>query len=224
MQSTRLRALCAGIVLALLAYTASAAADEGCGFTILQPGGYESADQDDFDFAPKGWLALVVREQHWELVTAKVSLENWEVRSSDQPKAIAYLHDRRLLAGRAPTPDMKFSSSGWSIATEDYAADAPHRIDIAFGEKRYQLHFAAKDANGMHHLVLSGDGASSVLDDDPDQVALVWAGDLDHDGRLDLITNVDHEDGKNAELCLYLSSAADKSRLVKQVGCQFFSG
>lgn len=54
-------------------------------------------------------------------------------------------------------------------------------------------------------------------EDEPGEWRLVWAGDLDHDGRLDLCVELS-SDYNSSELALFLSSAARPGRLVRQVG------
>ena len=63
---------------------------------------------------------------------------------------------------------------------------------------------------------------TTVLDSDREEASLVWVGDLDKDGKIDLI--LESGTDKNATYCLYLSDAVRPGALVKKIGCQFYSG
>jgi hypothetical protein len=53
--------------------------------------------------------------------------------------------------------------------------------------------------------------------DDPDTLTLLWAGDLDRDGRRDLIFQAD---GSNAgEICVWLSSRSKADEPAGQAAC-----
>lgn len=67
-------------------------------------------------------------------------------------------------------------------------------------------------------LVLEHDGKSQVIDYNYDLIGdLLWAGDLDNDGKLDLYTNEFNEKGY-FQSKLFLSSSATKGKLLKLVG------
>lgn len=84
-----------------------------------------------------------------------------------------------------------------------YAADSTVR--------NYKLYLTCADRPGKEQLL----AAAPLLDDAT--MTLVWAGDLDHDGRLDLI--LDTTSHYNASrLSVYLSGAARGAELVKFVG------
>ena len=142
------------IFSALLGVSAAVAHDIENPFSILNPGNFQDVDVDDFDFPPKGWLALVVKDGHWELTPTTVNIDN-QIVTSNEPKALALLHRRSLVSDR-------------------------------------------------------------------EEASLVWAGDLDKDGKLDLI--LESSTDKNSTYCLYLSGAAGPRALVKKIGCQFYSG
>ena len=53
---------------------------------------------------------------------------------------------------------------------------------------------------------------------------LLWAGDLDRDGRLDLIV-MEENGGYSDDLCLYLSAAVqDDHEVLEKVACEDWSG
>lgn len=190
--------------------------------SILQPGGYDPADLDVSTLPPHGWLALVQRGDHWELVHAKVALTP-EISSPDQPKALVFLHARQLVAGKVSTLAMKLPDD---LDTPDHAVDGKgkDRLELTFNKQRYRLTLPKQGTAFGRNLFLDDGHTRTLLDTDMDEAQLMWAGDLDHDGRLDLIISTDIEDGEGGDTCLYLSSAAGKQQLVKQVACQGFSG
>lgn len=192
--------------------------------SILQPGGYDPADLDVSTLPAHGWLALVKRGDHWELVHAKVALTP-EISSPDQPKALVFLHARQLVAGKVSTLAMKLPDG---VDTPEQADDGKgkDRLELTFNRQRYRLSLPKQGTAFGRNLFLDDGHTRTVLDANSytDSALIMWAGDLDHDGRLDLIIGADHENGQNADTCLYLSSAAGKQQLVKQVACQGFSG
>jgi len=198
-------------LLTLLAVTGVLAHDIGNAFSILMPGNFQDADLDDFDFPPKGWLALVVKEGRWELTPTKVNIEN-QVVTSNHPKVLALLHDRGLVDGRVETPSMKFSGDRKRLMSM-----SPSTIKIAFNGIDYRL-----SINKSGTIVLQSGEMTTILDRQREDASLVWAGDLDKDGKLDLI--LESGTDKNATYCLYLSGMAGEKALVKRIGCQFYSG
>ncbi|GAB3781241.1 hypothetical protein [Dyella agri] len=213
----------AALLSAMLAIAPAIAANEHPpAVSILQPGGYETADLDVSPLPRDGWLALVKRGGHWELVRTKIDLDP-EIHSSSQPEALVFLHARRLSAGRVRTLAMQLPDG---VDLPETAADGKGKNQLAmrFGAQRYRLILSAQGSDAGSNLVLDDGRTRTLLDTDTDSAQLMWAGDLDHDGRLDLIISTDHEDGRSADTCLYLSSAAGKHQSVKKVACQSFSG
>ncbi|HXS72925.1 MAG TPA: hypothetical protein VN725_02695 [Rhodanobacteraceae bacterium] len=91
---------------------------------------------------------------------------------------------------------------GTSVTTV-FLREGPSWLDVPFHSQHYRLRVAREGAIVLsqgHRTTVVGGGEGS------DGGTLNWAGDLDHDGKLDLIVLVTRE--KNAEFCLYLSSAA----------------
>ena len=180
-------------------------------YSILVPGNFQALDLDDFDFPPKGWLALIAKDGHWELTPAKVNIEN-EVVSSDQPHALVLLHERTLTPGKVTTPNIKFlkNPKRMSLAGQSMIA-------FVYNGANYRVSF-----NKSGVIILQSGKMATILDQHREEASLVWAGDLDKDGKPDLI--IDSGTEKNSTYCLYLSGTAGEKALVKKMGCQFFSG
>jgi hypothetical protein len=198
-------------LLAIATATCALAHDIGYPFSILMPGNFQDADLDEFNFPERGWLALVVRDGHWELTPATVSIEN-QVVTSNHSKALALLHERSLVAGRVETPNMKFSGERKSLSIS-----SPGTIKIAYKGAEYRV-----TMNKSGTIVLQTGESTTILDRNREDADLMWAGDLDKDGKLDLI--LESGTDKNATYCLYLSGMAGEKALVKRIGCQFHSG
>lgn len=202
------------LTLLVLIYTPSAYThDTEAVFSILSPGKYQAADLDVFDFPAKGWLALIVQDGHWELTPTSVSLNN-ETVSSDHPKALALLHHRSLKPGKADALNMKFSGARKLNISKD---SQPNFFRLNFKGQDYRLEITPA---GM--LVLKFGAIYTTLDSDRDDATIVWAGDLDRDGRLDLIVGTGTD--KNTRFCLFLSGSEGEHSLMKKIGCQLFSG
>ncbi len=92
------------------------------------------------------------------------------------------------------------------------------QIKITLGEHSYIAY-----AKNLSFFLTEG-GKRSLLFEVRAGFHIMWAGDLDGDGKLDLIVSSDSPGGKNSASCLFLSSAAKPAELVKEVACAFYSG
>jgi hypothetical protein len=207
-------------VLAASAQNADSDADPG---QLLQQGDALTDDLGDGSDIPKdGWLGLVPVKNHWELAPATLRLNRPDGDSGDilnvaapnLPDAIVLLRYAPLRAGWVETPNLRFQGRDRPAGTKD----KPLLIDFHGRTTSLVLTAGA--------LVASSGGRRAVLqqfaDPEGNGTRLLWAGDIDRDGVLDLLVEFDND--KNAQVCLFASGAARGKELLGKVGCQFYSG
>ncbi len=221
MTTLSLRPHLAAIGLALAALACPSRAQESpFDWTIFQPGGwpaqYIGVPVPAAEHAT--WLALVAGAHRWTLEPAA---QDWRDAhdgvNASRPGTLVFLRHPALQAGPAPTPEMRFSGR-----LRRFGPGTPP-LHIAFGSDDYEVSVndrAVWIRQGERRMKIGvADDTSEAFD-----VDVVWAGDLDRDGRLDLITR-ENNGGYSSDLCLYLSSPphAVGEPLVK-VGCEDWSG
>jgi len=168
-----------------------------------------------------GWLALVPRDGVWRLEPARFvstpfsgphdpqGLDDSTSLGVTPDDALALFDLPELAPGKVDTPDMRFKS-------RPRAFDATTVLPLPCNGRDWSLR--VRD----DRLLLS-DGVTStdvgeVSDDAPEhRTDLLWAGDLDHDGRLDLVLLRSGIDG--SMLCVWLSRRAAQGQLVGKAAC-----
>lgn len=193
---------------------------------LLMPGEYHAGE------APtepgSGWLALTVVAGRWHLVPTQVRAEPMHdsvldaegqqtgIRiSASHADALALLRGPRLQPGHVPTPALRFRAGAIALQPEQ-------PIALPLGTARYQLLL-----QGAHIVLRQGaqrsrlpDLSYSATQEDAGHIqsaSLRWAGDLDGDGRLDLI--LDHSGYNHGGSCVYLSTLARPGELLGRLAC-----
>ncbi len=99
-------------------------------------------------------------------------------------------------------------------------------VDLSMGGKNYQLKVVSTDPTPANilmpnsKLIFSSAGKSQIIfsaeEPDDGSWSLLWAGDLDGDGMLDLYMDL-HNKYNSSQRRLFLSSQASRGSLVKEV-------
>ncbi|HEX7638453.1 MAG TPA: hypothetical protein VF457_08665 [Burkholderiaceae bacterium] len=161
-----------------------------------------------------GGFALAVVDGLWHLVPAslvgRAGATAGEVQlSATPPDALFYVRLPGLVAGKVDTPDMRFKGAPHPLI------DRPPVL-LPFKGVPWRLEIRG-------NALILGDGARSQALGSADNtdgeraLTLVWAGDLDRDGRLDLVIDDWFDDG--GTVCLWLSGSAAPGALVGQAAC-----
>lgn len=224
-----MKSFAAALLLATAAFwnaaTAAPSPDPDPGFAILQDGdAVNHGGEAPLEPGP-GWLALDVVDGLWHLRPATlrgeraidpVGGENTGVRIHAEPAgALLYLRLPGLVPGKVDTPDMRFKKRARRM-------DDSTALPIRFNGRTWRL-----DVRRHELFVSVGKSSMSlgqvVVPDDADVgMSLLWAGDLDRDGRLDFIFD---SSGKNSgAICVWLSSLAKPGEPVGEAACWTTTG
>ncbi len=212
------------LMLACAASTAAMAAEPEPVFSILRDGDQVVYHGGEAPLQPgTGWLALDAAGGFWRLLPATLRGEqafngidddsagpHTGVRlHADPAAALVYLRLPGLVAGKVDTPDSRFK-------------DHPRRMDdatalpLAFKGRSWRL-------DVRHHELFLTEGATSMSfgpvdsSDGTDTRTLLWAGDLDRDGRLDFIFEANGS--SSGETCVWLSGLAKPGEPVGRAAC-----
>jgi len=171
-----------------------------------------------------GWLALDVVGGLWHLLPATLRGERArdEIADSDDgvrlhadpAGALLYLRLPGLVAGKVDTPDLRFKGHAREL-------DASTALALPFKGHVWNL-------DGRHGELVLSEGSSRMsfgpmlARSDPDfdteeGLMLLWAGDLDRDGRLDFI--VEGNGNNSKDVCVWLSSRAKPGELLGEPTC-----
>ncbi|HSC80147.1 MAG TPA: hypothetical protein VLC08_07330 [Chitinolyticbacter sp.] len=200
------------VLFALLASSASAQS-----WSLLIPGQYHGGE------APAepgpGWLALVERDGNWSLQATLILAEPVFDVLLDQTgetsgvriatpaqDALALLRHPALRAGDV-------SQSGGDGEVLDQSG-----VALSLGAQHYQL---ARTDTGL--LLRQGNTPMPLATLEPeDSATLRWAGDLDRDGRLDLL--IEFSGDNRLARCAYLSSLSGRSGAPSLLACHEATG
>ncbi|WP_174970363.1 hypothetical protein [Burkholderia lata] len=224
--NTNAKALLA-VLLVLLgasaASTAFAQESEPDPCLVLQPTRIAPDDVGEAgDYPGGGWLGLIPVGNRWKLAPATVRFEPSQPSGdivdiqSNLGKAVALFRCKSLRQGKVDAANLAFPKDGRAI--EPGGSPLP----FGFHGRRYALRHTGSGA-----VIAEGDGKRSVLHDfdgssPPFSASLIWAGDLDCDGRLDFL--MEFESDLGASFCLFTSGSAKENELVGQAGCMNVSG
>jgi hypothetical protein len=211
--------------LALLALLAAAPTGAGpASFTLLDAGSYLQKDLAALPQArTRTWLALCQRGAGVELVDVTIDVRAFRSgAANDGPKQQS---GREIVVPGCPEPLMLVRGPGLQAGKVPTVAHEEGKVAFAGAQylvKRDQPEPEPEDPCGGKkrvHLQLSeGERRQSLVDADFCTIFTVrWSGDLDGDGKLDLLV-VDNLDSGGNVLRLFLSKAAtDGKTLVRQV-------
>jgi hypothetical protein len=195
-------------------------------YQFLIPSHYEDLPPAEMS---QGWLALRKEANAWVLEPAIVqatptqsylsSAENnlHATIISSEPEARAFFRNLGFQAGKVEVIK----------GQADFGDLEIHRrkpLHINLGKKRYRIFVKNEDiflSDGKRQMRLQQGGQTRDQDSDLSRSSSVaWAGDLDRDGKLDLIMNYSAYEA--LDVCLYLSSKATSHTLVGEVSCVNF--
>ena len=128
---------------------------------------------------------------------------------SDQPDALFLLRHSTLRAGKVETPRLELKDN--QLRPRD------GHVNIQWRGKGYRFIESGLDVEFVSDNTKTRLGQLRKANDDEYYSSLVWAGDLDRDGQLDVIVQYSSYDTQ--KVCLYLSSVASQGSLVKEVSC-----
>ncbi|ABI89718.1 hypothetical protein CH72_4199 [Burkholderia ambifaria AMMD] len=212
------------VLLVLLGSSTAFAQDGGSdACLVLQPTrmladdiGEAGADLGD------GWLGLAPDGNHWTLAPARIRFEPAQPDGTvveitpDVKKAVALLHCKMLRQGGVDAANLTFSNGGRTVEP------GVEPLRFAFHDRRYALRYTTSGV-----VIVEGDGKRSALHDfggstPPFRATLIWAGDLDRDGRPDFLMEFGSEIGTN--FCLFTSGNAKENEMVRPGNCMDVSG
>ncbi len=164
------------------------------------------------------WVALVAGSHRWTLEPIAGDRGGPPQPPGKAPAGtLALLRYPTVKSGPAPTPEIRFSGRPRS-----FGPGTP-TLRFRFGAADYEI--SVRDKN-----VWLSEGARRTkigeASDDSERfrTQLLWAGDLDRDGRLDFIVR-EENGGYSDDLCFYLSSAThEDGEVAAKVACEDWSG
>lgn len=179
------------------------------------------------------WFAIHLNGGKWYLSKTTVAVAKdkngtLNIRGK-HPKTIGLLRGTELTEGPVESASLIVNANGNSNSFRfkgrhyklvvqpvpfKYHSEA---LNKTFDNVRNDVYFS----NGTDRTLVYGDSESGRSCDHP---FVLWAGDIDRDGKPDIIADFDDDSQKNASVCAFLSSSAKKGRLIKNAGCQVFSG
>jgi hypothetical protein len=186
--------------------------------------------------AGERWLALTPTFDGDVLVPVTVTVEEIEdpivdrageksgrrVTAIGVDEVIVLLRGRAITAGPVRTAEILFDEPSGD-------GDPAAACTIRFESKEWRLitdRRRATDGREEIRVILSSGGDSQVLATDHDSelaANLIWAGDLDRDGKLDLLLDVSNHYNVSIPT-LFLSSAAGKRHLLAAVAEYVITG
>lgn len=230
--------------LSCIAISAFAEHPQGGTWRFLSPG---TTHIGESPLKPgNGWLALRKGKNGWELVETAVKARkvpgntDYDIEIKNTHKdAIALFRLPQLSPGPVATPKLPKGI----LDTNFHKTDGRYpSFSVQFNSAEYQFKGARRKVRFSYQgrestsaydavVVQSGSrssnigdsgGDSSETDSDNNSIRVLWIGDLDMDGKLDLITSAT---GTNTTgLCLYLSSEAKGNQLFGRQVCHEGSG
>lgn len=216
--STRLRN-----TLLLLALAAPALAEDAP-WQLLMPGQYHG---DEAPIQPgKGWLSLSQESGGWALATAAIRAQRVfdpvldaegqatgvEI-AAEGGEVIAFIRYPGLRPGAVETASWDSESGALGFGPEPLAIDfAGERYSIfTRGGAAWLAHGSRETALQELAVAAEGDELSEA------SASLIWAGDLDRDGALDLLVSSAGYNSYGA--CLYLSSRGEGGAQLGLLAC-----
>lgn len=218
------------IVILLLAGVLCAQAGGGGAISLIEPGSYHGNELRSG--VAGNWLALVRHGTGyaWQTVAVRVVKERDEIVDGDGPaetgkRAEIIGGDEAVLLLRG-LPDV-LGTVIQPVITQERSLGAHESLPIEFSATRHLLRVTGTDPKadvlGKGSTLELSDGTKRQVlyslpegGDEPDW-SVLWAGDMDGDGRLDLYVNVtNHYNVTNHTL--FLSSLAKPGELVGRAG------
>ncbi|MFZ6653756.1 hypothetical protein [Undibacterium sp. TJN19] len=170
------------------------------------------------------WLALTRHGGQWRLSATQVKSEILpEIESSGSFSNVSSSIVDPVILLRHPAV-MTGPVTYHRILKTALPATLPSRLQTKFNHHLYQFRIQPAEEQGGYPLIMlysegrmSQLGYMSINKFDEIENHLLWAGDLDHDGRLDLITESGGSQG--AQVCVYLSGDARGQELFGEPMC-----
>lgn len=202
--------------------------------SIIAAGDYH--EEEVANSPVSGWLALIRSGDGSALVDAEMKIETLpdsladaedgpftgkRVTTAPSTGVVVLLQGGGLRTGRINEAQVTGSLSGLSAKTiafagKTYSLDARGACDDRRDPCAWTL------SQGTREQVLASVRASQytkgVLDTDSEKTGLLWAGDLDADGKLDLVIDVSDHENASANIRVFLSSHAEGLEIVGEAG------
>ena len=225
-------------LLSMTGVTHAETREEDAGF--FMPGQYRGIDVSIY--LGGRWLALAPVDGLWHLVPTKVVTQlvhdpvsvhdslfvqdpvsvhdsvydlkgpNSDIQiSAKEPNALALLKFPWLRPGKVDTPSMRFHGNPRDITPSK-------GVTIPFKGVAYQVITVRGKLFLVRGLKRSKLDWFRLTRDFSERARLLWAGDLDGDGKLDLLVDY-YERSDYAGACLFLSSSAEDGALLGRVVC-----
>jgi len=194
---------------------------------IMQVGTFHKGEVPNV--AGRNWFALMVNSDHAELKTAAPTIKTvFDGIMDDEMNKASY--SGKLVEMKGAAPFLIIRREGLKTGAIKQASIALADSDqlISFDNTKYTVqHRCKKKAKGEEFqqckVYLLGNGIQQWLGDTlengdsdfTDTISISWAGDLDRDGKLDLV--MEKSRYNNADTVLLLSSAAKPGKHVHEV-------
>ncbi len=213
--------------------TSSAAAAENGAVKILQVGSFHG-DEVPQNIG-KDWFALVASKDRSELsaVTPKITTV-YDSLLDDQKNKASYSGKQVAVSGKEPLLLIKMQGMSAGLVTQAEISDSSNGQKIVFLNTEYLFQHKCEKPQAHKSLTkcqiyLVGNGITQWIADaqegDDDyalNIRIMWAGDLDRDGKLDLISG--ESTNNYGGVVLYLSSPAKQDKHVIPVARLSMSG
>lgn len=178
----------------------------------------------------RGWFALIVSDKQAELVPSspKISrvfdpvVDDEEIKSSYSGKLVEDAqHDPVLMIKASwlktgPIVQAKLTENRQGFAWNDMHFNMVHVCEKASSkDSLLQCKVELSDGKSRQFIIDTAEPNQDYSDEFASTVEIVWAGDIDRDGKPDFILLNTHYNGENTQL--FLSSKAEKKKFVKSV-------